>query len=101
MMNFFTRYKQLLVIGAIVVVAFIGYSLFLKPETGNPLSAQDIDPSQTAVEQELIGLLLQLRSIKLDTAIFSDERFRALKDFSQQIVEEPRGRDNPFAPLGQ
>lgn len=101
MMNVFTQYKQVIIIGTIVAVAFIGYSMFLKPDTDNPLTAQAVDPSQTAVEQELIGLLLELRSIKLDTALFSDERFRALKDFSQEIVQEPIGRENPFAPLGE
>jgi len=101
MMNYIKRFQNVIIIGLVVVAAFIAYSIFFKPDTSNPLSAEVTSSSQTAVEQELIGLLLELRSITLNTAIFNDERFRALQDFSQQIVAEPIGRDNPFAPLGQ
>ncbi len=100
-MNLFKQYQQVITIGLVVIAGFVAYSVFFKPTNENALTAQTVDPSKTAVEQELIALLIELRSIKLDTAVFGDERFKALQDFSQQIVQEPIGRENPFAPLGQ
>lgn len=91
----------MLVVGAVIIVAFIAYSVFYNPDTGSALTQSNVNPEQAAVEQELISLLLALRSIELNTAIFEDERFRGLEDLSQEIVPEPVGRDNPFAPIGQ
>ncbi len=52
-----------------------------------------------AVDKELVSTLLALRSIKLDGNILSQPAFKGLKDFSTEIVAEPIGRPNPFAPL--
>lgn len=100
-MNLITKYKNILTVGAIVLAAFVAYSVFLKPDTEAPLTATEVNTAQSAVDQELIALLSQLRSISLDVAIFSDEQFKSLKDFSQEIVPEPVGRPNPFAPLSR
>lgn len=100
-MNLITKYKNILTIGVVLLAAFVAYSVFLKPDTSAPLTATAINATQSAVDQELITLLSQLRSISLDVAIFSDEQFHSLKDFSQEIVPEPVGRTNPFAPLSQ
>lgn len=50
--------------------------------------------------QRILEILLALRSVKLDDAIFSSNSFISLKDFSTPIVPEPVGRADPFAPLG-
>ena len=50
-------------------------------------------------EQGLIAILLTLRAVKLDGTILTDPVFVSLKDFSTEIVKEPIGRENPFAPL--
>lgn len=99
MINILKKNKNILIIGLVVVAAFIAYTIFFTPDTSNPLQAQGATGEQAAVEQELIGLLLELRSITLDTAVFEDSRFKDLQDFSQEIVAEPVGRTNPFAPI--
>lgn len=100
MMNLFKRYQNVITVGLVVIAAFIAYSIFFTPDTGGPLTAAEVSGgTEGVVEQELISLLLELRSITLDPAFFNDERFRALKDFSQEIIPEPVGRQNPFAPL--
>jgi len=101
MNDFIQRYQNIFVIVGLIILAFIGYSFFFTGKDVAPLTAESVDPSQSAVEQELIGLLLELRSIQLDESLFSDRRFKNLKDFNQDIVSEPVGRTNPFAPLGQ
>ena len=50
-------------------------------------------------EKDLVATLLELRSVTLDGTIFSDPVFKSLKDFGSQIIPEPVGRPNPFAPL--
>jgi TolA-binding protein len=49
---------------------------------------------------QITQALIQIKQISLDTSIFDDEIYKSLKDRSQQISEEPIGRPNPFAPLG-
>jgi len=98
-MNILTRYKNIIVTLLVVAAGFVAYSVFFTGGNTNTLTAQNVDPAQTAVEQELIALLLQLRSIRLDLAIFDDAKFQNLKDFSQELVPEPVGRSNPFSPL--
>lgn len=101
MITFIKKYQNIFVIAGLIVAAFVVYSLFFTGKDNSTLTTEDVSPAQTAVEQELISLLLELRSITLTTDIFADPRFQALQDFSQDIVSEPVGRTNPFAPLGQ
>jgi|SRR6185295_11437407 len=100
-MNFITRYKNILGIAAVLVVAFFIYSYFF---TGAPaeqvLSSTESATSTESVDQDLIGLLLKLRSITLNDSIFTDPAFQSLQDFGKELVPEPVGRANPFAPLG-
>lgn len=93
------RYKNWIIALVVIIAAFVAYSVFFAGKDTSTLTVQTVDPSQTAVEQELIALLLQLRSIKLDLSLFDDNDFKSLQDFSQGLVPEPVGRPNPFQPL--
>ncbi|XKT74762.1 MAG: hypothetical protein ACJKTH_01595 [Patescibacteria group bacterium UBA2163] len=102
MSDFLKQYQNIFIIVALIVIAFIGYTFFFAGEDNDAsLTVEQAEEAPTEVGQELIGLLLELRSIQLDTSLFSDERFQSLQDFGQQIISEPVGRPNPFAPLGQ
>ncbi len=61
-------------------------------ETQNP---SDVSP----VERSLVDTLLQLRAVSLSGTIFSDPAFMSLQDFGTQVIPEPVGRANPFAPI--
>jgi hypothetical protein len=54
----------------------------------------------TEADRDLVATLLQLRTVSLSGTIFSDPIFQTLQDFGSQIIPEPVGRPNPFAPLG-
>ncbi len=99
MMNFLTRFRGVLIGVIILGVAFFAYSYFFAKPAEPLLSAQAVSTT-TSVDQDLISLLLELKSIRLDDSIFSDPAFNSLQDFSQELVQEPIGRMNPFAPLG-
>ncbi len=99
-MTFLAQHKLLAVL---VVVALLigGWYLFSGPSAAAPASTltttqvSGADPGQ----QTLVATLLTLRTVKLDGTIFNNPAFLGLKDFSTQIVPEPVGRPNPFAPL--
>lgn len=101
MMDAFKKYQNTLIIVIVIVIGFVIYSVYFAGGSDQALTSQAVDPAQTAVEQELISLLLELRSITLDTGIFTNPEFQSLQDFSQQVVQEPVGRPNPFEPLGK
>ncbi len=94
------KVKNIILGIALVVVLFIGYSLFFPRQAEGPLlvSLQAPAGGQTVV-QEFLALLETLNNLRLDTTIFEDRVFNSLKDESVQLQEEPRGRRNPFGPL--
>ena len=98
MMDLFKRYQNIIIIALLVVLGFIAYSYLGVGKSAAPLTAS---PATTPVEEQLIALLLELKSIKLDAAIFANASFQSLSDFSQTLVPEPVGRTNPFAPIGK
>jgi len=98
-----------IVIGVALVLVYI---FFIKPsdqsETPSLVSSSSSAVTNTAVladnsavAQEFLTLLLSVRSIKLNDAIFSDKAFDALLETPVNLVQDgTEGRPNPFAPLG-
>jgi len=104
-MGFLKKYKTTFLIIAIVVIGGIAYNILFKEENNKNLLTSDLDLSGSdsvvsMVENDLLTLLLDIRSVKLDDSIFSEETFKSLEDFGQDIAPEPAGRENPFAPIG-
>ncbi|MEX0917168.1 MAG: hypothetical protein WDZ90_01450 [Candidatus Paceibacterota bacterium] len=99
MKELYKKYKNYVLVGALAVALVFGYFYIFGGEEG-PLLSSDTREEQTEVGQELLRLLLQIRSLELDDSIFSRPAFNQLQDFSQELVAEPVGRTNPFAPLG-
>lgn len=66
---------------------------------GGVLVATQGDPEAEA-DPDVLKLLLDMRAIKLDGRLFKAPAFRALQDTGKQILAEPKGRQNPFAPVG-
>lgn len=93
------RFQNIIIAVVLIVIAFFVYSYFFAPSKEAALTKQDVS-KETPVDQDLISLLLTLKSIKLDASIFTDPTFQSLQDFSKDLVPEPVGRPNPFAPLG-
>ena len=100
-MQFISRYKTVIIIAVIIIVAFIGYSYFFTGNTNAPaLASEDVTNQNAAVDADLISLLLTLKGINLDDSIFGDPAFQSLTDFGKDLIPEPVGRSNPFAPIG-
>jgi hypothetical protein len=101
MIEILKKYKVLLIIIAVLIMAFVGYSIFYPGgDEGSVLTSQNGNIKSGGGENELLILLINLRSITLSNSLFSDPAFNRLVDFGQKLIPEPVGRDNPFAPVG-
>jgi hypothetical protein len=94
-MGFFTQHKILVVLGGIGVAFGVWYGLAPAPSA----SVLTTDGGEVGPGQEVVDTLRQLDAVKLDGGVLQNQSFLSLKDFSTQIVPEPVGRPNPFAPL--
>lgn len=98
-MSALAKYKSFLFLFGALAVAFFAYTYFFPSgeDSGEGLTSENVVASP--IENELVQLLLRLESVTLPEGIFGNSSFRSLQDFSQEIAPEPRGRENPFAPL--
>ncbi len=91
-------------IGALILgVVIAGYFVFFKKTdtTTVAVTAPTIGIEQAvAVSTNISRTKSELNELKKAVAtsveVFSSREFRSLQDFSQQVPEEPIGRDNPF-----
>lgn len=98
-MNFFKKYKKMIMILTILIIATVAYTLVVGKTDKNLLISESSINTNSALQDDLLALLLDIRSIKLDEDILSDTAFRSLEDFGQEILPESVGRDDPFAPV--
>jgi len=81
----------------VLTFVFVGFGV-AKSEAEEDLLVSSNNTGVTG--NELLVLLLKIKSISLDGELFNDPIFEGLKDFSKEIAPQPVGRNNPFAPLG-
>lgn len=98
MTNLLRKYQTLVLFVVVVAVLYGGYQFFFAP-SNEPALSVSAEAGVDAPDQELIALLLQLKSIHLDDSLFNDNLFKSLIDFGKDLVSEPVGRTNPFAPF--
>ena len=90
--------KKILII--VIVVGIVGYFAFSfmnkseEPDTGL------VRNNNVTIGADLLAALATLDTLRLDTDFFKDQTFRRLVNFSRDIPVQPKGRSNPFAPIG-
>lgn len=68
----------------------------------SPSAGTSATGSNPLITQDFLNLLLNVKTIKLNDAIFSDDAFIGLRDSSIILTPDGNeGRVNPFAPLGR
>lgn len=97
MASFLGRNIWVIVIAAIVIAGGIWYTMRGEQKTPTVVTTQTAGGT---AERQVVDILLALRAVTLTGTIFSDPAFKTLVDFGTQIVPEPVGRPNPFAPRG-
>ena len=90
----------LVIIGGLLVGVIAWYTLAGQEEAPGLLEEKSVEAGTVSAEERaILDTLFQLRAIELSGTIFSNPAFNALRDFRTEIVAEPIGRRNPFAPL--
>ncbi len=84
----------------LALLVWLGYIIFFQ-EDEVLVSSSNSGVVNEAVRdgQEFLFRLQQVRSVKLNGALFEDPRFHSLLDIRQELVPETVGRENPFLPL--
>jgi hypothetical protein len=83
----------------LILVCFFAYQLW----AGAATSVSQLSSSGNSISdvgEETLQILSELRTLTLDEDIFLDKAFLSLEDFSMDIMEQPIGRNNPFAEIG-
>ncbi len=102
--------KNILIFGGLGVILILVYVFLIRkaPEQASLVSATNPTApisvnagANNSIAQDFLSILLNVKSIKLDDAIFSDPAFSALFDSSILLIPDgTEGRPNPFAPIG-
>lgn len=95
-MNVILQHKLIAALVLIAVIAVAWYELSASPAAPSSLLSTS---AAGGADQQLVSTLLTLRAVTLSGAIFNDQSFKTLQDFTTQIQPEPVGRTDPFAPL--
>lgn len=89
--------KTMITILVVLVLAVI-YLYFLGDE-GPTASSLLVGTEVGGIGATELSLLNQMKSLHIDTSLFSDPAYEALVDYSVAIQPEPVGRPDPFAPV--
>jgi hypothetical protein len=97
MMDFISQHKiaSLIILLLLIGAAWWGFTANSAPA---PVIVSTTAATSTQ-DAQLVSTLLQLQAVTLSGTILSDPGFLALQDYTTQVVTEPIGRPNPFAPL--
>lgn len=104
------KLKEHKILAGIVLVGVIGLLWFMlgggAPATDTGLlgtssvaASASGNATVAGVDRELQDTLDKVRAIQLADPVLGDPVFMSLQDIGQQIVPEPFGRPNPFAPI--
>ena len=99
------KLKKIILIVLALIVLFVIYAVFIKKAPEGDVLVKSDTATQTSTDARLLGTkisqaLLRIEQIKLDKSVFTSDIYKSLRDRSVAITEEPMGRSNPFAPLG-
>ncbi len=103
-----SKLKKIVIVLVGLAILFVLYVVFLKPDPKPETlvsGREGVAGSVASQDAQIIGsqisqALLKIEQITLKRAIFENPLFTSLQDRSEPIVDEPIGRSNPFAPLG-
>ncbi len=97
------------VIGAVLTGSYLLFagksekqpSLVGSSGTSTGTNTGNLKKGDSEIAKELLGVLLNVKSIRLEDDIFKEDAFTSLRDSSILLVPDGNeGRPNPFAPIG-
>ncbi|MDO8493459.1 MAG: hypothetical protein Q7S19_02860 [bacterium] len=96
--------KNITVVVIIVTVSAMLIGIFIYfggagSSVDSDLSVVPTAPGTQNLSRELLSSLASLKDLKLNTDFFKDKAFASLIDYSEDLKEDPLGRENPFLPI--
>lgn len=108
-----SKIKNIIIFVIIGAVLVLGYIFFIKKDTDEanlisssgapalPVAGSTTTSGTSTFNNDFLGVLLNIKSIRLDDGIFLSPSFSSLRDSSILLIPDgTEGRPNPFAPLG-
>lgn len=95
-----SRKNLLTILCAGIVLIGGAYYFFFFTDSGEDTVLSAGAPASEA-EVSFIALVGKLGPISFDTRILDDARFASLVDIRTTIIDEPKGRTDPFGPFGR
>jgi hypothetical protein len=87
----------------ILFVVVAGSLLFYFYNSGNStpesLTLQQVNLTNQADGVRVLNLLNEINTLRIDSAFFSGQPYRTLRDYTVEIPTLPVGRPNPFSPV--
>jgi hypothetical protein len=88
-------------IGAILlVIAAVGYYFYSSNGSSATSSSFTVSSATTTVGANVLNLLNQIHSLRIDTSLFQSNTYQSLNDFSVIVPPENIGKADPFLPVG-
>lgn len=100
--------KIILIVVLVALGAWILWS-FVSPGGGDEGIGAAVESSEGVAEERgvtieegraILALLEELKHINLDETFFTSPVFASLQDWGVELIPEPKGRPDPFAPIG-
>jgi len=90
--------KNILILLVILTFAFAGYYVLVQSDKSQMLFSdnQFVTDEMLANTQLFMERSATLSSVVVDTSVFDDEKFLTYTNFTNQLVTQPVGRENPF-----
>lgn len=97
--------KNIVIAGVIIGASFLVYSFFIKSSDSNESisstpSAVEMNQTDNTTGNQILKILSNLKTIRIDKNFFSEPAFIELQDYSVNLTEEQVGRQNPFISVG-
>lgn len=95
-----TRTTQIIAVLFILIAGYILWDIMAKAPEVQDFSSEVTATASGVEDAKTLETLINMRSLRLDGRIFESPAFQALVNTERQIIPEPVGRQNPFAPVG-
>lgn len=84
----------------VTIVILVGLGYLLLNTLTSDIPVDDTMVATKAEGEEILILADKLDAVNINDSIFSSPLFTSLVDISVPVVEEPKGRPNPFSQIG-
>lgn len=92
---------QKIIVSLVIIFVLVGFFYYSFSGQLEKIKSEEISSVSTeTIGGDILVIFDRLNSISLNTDILRSETFLSLKDFSVAISDEPQGRPNPFAIIG-